>query len=1012
MDSFTPARRFAPLFLTLIGLSVVLGMLPLVQAESADPISRLTQPGLTLLQSDASGIDLIINLPPLTRTPVVVDNYHYEKISLPDYGHIGLSGAPDLPQKAYLILVPPGARPILQVISAASHSLEDITPLPAPSQELLAYDADDPAAWPEVAVAYPPMAQATGLYPAAPVTLGAPFRLRDYRLAPIILQPVQADLARNRLVVYDQLHLAVRFEYPAGHAPTAHTRPESATFARIIRAKVLNYAAGQTWREWQPGAALTGASPCLDANAYRLGVQQTGLYKVTRADLVGLPTIAAAALSMCYEGQEIAIQVQDKNNNGWFDGDDEVWFFGQSIKTRDTQTNIYWLTYGGSGHARMGGLGGLPGSGTVVTEYAPLIHLERDELYQPRLPLSDPNSLYDHWFSQPISYGYAETGVWSAQFALTEKSAESDALVQAEVWGYTENTPHRFQIKLNDHLLGVFEFEGSGEETGPQLFSAEAEAAWVVNGVNQVTVEALPNLGDAVNHRMLVNWVEVAPYRNLAAGNGQLILTQTAGGAWKYQLNGFSNPRVFDVTIPNYPRQVLNTTNTAFQPDENATTFPATYLVTDEAGLLGTATGALTVQKDSPSNLRAAGNAADYIIITQPEFDDALTPLVNWRQSQGLSVKTVYVQDIFDEFGYGRYATQAMRDFLLYAYTAWTGGNESQPLPPAAFVLLAGDSSYDHRNVLGQNGNKDQVPVYLRSGVDRWMGEAAADNQYVAFGEQRDLPFLLLGRLPAENSAEMSVMVNKILAYEATAPAPGWQNRHLFISDNTLQDRVVPPGQQGCVPDPAGDFFGLMDAFLAEHFPAGQMFTRLYYAECYENAPQPHYAYDPLSMGNRFLNAYNSGYEFIVYFGHAGPTLWAAEQFVTLDLLSALNNNNRTPIMLPMTCLEGQSHLTFEGLSESMLKRSPGGAVASFAPTGLQVHTGHDLLLNGFYAGVFDDNLPDLGSAIFSGKLLLKTGASAYQDLHDTFGLLGDPALRFNLWQPQAQLTLPIILKQ
>lgn len=1012
MNPATPARRFAPLLFALIGMSLALGQQPLGIAETAvEQAQGAPAAAISLTQADNDRLNLTLNPPPLQRETVSAEGRTYDRLSMAGYGRLSRANAPDLPYTAYLLAVPPGAQPTLRLTAASSYRLDDIIPLPAPVQDLVAYDDTDPAALPTFATHYPIAAQARAADSTTPVSLGAVFWFRDVRLVPLIVQPAQFEADTQTLVVFDHLEVEVRFTYPDGVPLSVRTRPENPTFERILAPHILNYAQSQTWREWRTPHITGGASLCLDANAYRLSLQQTGLYKVMRADLTAMPDVALSALRMCYEGQEIAIKVWDKNNNNAFDGSDEIWFYGQSIKTRDTQTNVYWLTYGGSGHARMATLDGAPGNGTPVSEYTPIIHLERDELYQPRFPLDDPNSLYDHWFSNPIAYGYSEPTTWSAEFNLSNKSAAANAQIRAEVWGYTDESAHRFQMVLNGHILGIFGFDGNGQEAGPQLFTANANPDWLINGANTITIEALANQSEPAAHRMVVNWVEIAPRRQLAAGAGQVIWQQPSAGTWKYQLAGFSGVSIFDVSNPNSPREISNHTNSTFQPDPTQTTFPAAYVATDAASFLSVANGALSVQKDTASNLRASGNAADYIIITQPGLNSALTPLVNLRTSQGLTVKKTYVQDIFDEFGYGRYATQAIRDFVEYAYFAWTGGSESQPTPPPAFVLLAGDSSYDHRNVLGQNGNKDQVPAYLRSGVDSWMGEAAADNQYVALGDQRDLPYLLLGRLPAENAAELTTMISKILAYEAAPPAPGWQNHHLFISDNTLQDRVIPPGQYGCVPDPAGDFFSLMNEFLTDHFPTSQDFQRLYYAECYEDEPpQSYYAYDPISMGNRFVGDYNQGNAFVVYFGHAGPTLWAAEQFVTLDVVNALNNGGRTPIMLPMTCLEGQSHLSFNGLSETLLKRS-NGAVASFAPTGLQVHTGHDYLLDGFYAGVFEDGLPELGAAVFSGKLLLKTSTPAYQDLHDTYTLLGDPAMRFNIWQAHTRLSLPVMLK-
>ncbi len=1007
-----------------IGLLILLLCLTFLSQAVAQPMKHPAssldevEAGVQLVRSDSDGVTFVIHTPPLQRRPEYIEGQRYERLVMEGYGRIGQVGLPDLPQASYWVALPPGAEPILTIQATETVELMSVRPLPAPEQELLAYDPADPSSIPQFATHYTPVvipATATGLYPATAATLAEVVWLRDYRLAQVLIHPVQSDLTGEKVLVHDQLEVEVRFDYPDGRPAATPTRPESPVFASLLAPNILNYTAGQGWRTWRSLAASGGESPCLDANAYRISLQEAGMYKVVRTDLTGIPSVSLSALRMCYEDQEIPIKVVDKNSNGLFDSLDEVLFYGQAIKTHDTNVNVYWLTYGGSGHPRMDSLDGTPGSGVVPTDYAPTIHLERDEAYHSRFPIQDPDDLYDHWLSKPIAYGYTGFELnWTETFDLNNKSS-SAATVTAEVWGYLApvndlHPPHRFRILVNGSEVGVFTFNGSGTYDGPFHFTADVSASLLQNGSNTITLEPLANLApDDPAHIMVVNWVEITPYRQFVAESGRLPFTQPDSGNWKYQTSGLIDPLVFEVTDPNAPREITGATGGAFEPPLEDTSFPASYVVVDDVGFYTTANSALSVVKDSVSSLRSTSNNADYVIITHPDLSGALTPLTSLRQGQGLTVKTVLIQDIFDEFGYGRYDTQAIRDFLEYVYFTWHGGDPEQPTPPTSFVLLAGDSSYDHRDNLGLNGNQNRVPVYLRSGVDNYLGEAASDNQYVAFSDGEDLPYLLLGRLPAESSAELTLMVDKIVAYEAAAPTPGWQSRHLFVSDNSQQDTR----QTGCAGDPAGDFFGYVASFLEEHFPTGQDYNRLFYAECHEaDPPQPHYAYDPLSMETRFKAEYDAGYAFIVYFGHAGTLVWGDEQFVTTDIVSSLNNSNRTPIMLPMACLEGQSHLPdFEGLSETMLTRADGGAVASFAPTGLQVHTGHDFLLEGFYNGIYEDGVTNLGAAIFSAKLHLKNSSIAYQDLHDTFALLGDPGLQFNIWRYQDRVVLPIVVR-
>lgn len=1009
-----------------IGLLLLLLCLTFLSQAIAQPNERpdlspsVSAAGVQLVRSDSDGVTFVVDTPPLQRQTHYVAGERYERLTLDGYGHMGQAGWPDLPQISYWVALPPGAEPTLSVQATETVAVAGVRPLPAPQQELLAYDPSDPTSIPEFATHYTPVATpetAGGLYPTEPAVLAGVTWLRDYRLAQVLVHPLQSDLASNQLIVHQQLQVEVQFEYPDGRPAESRTRPESSTFTSLLAPHILNYAAGQTWRTWRTLDAAGGASPCLDNNAYRITLEETGMYKILRTDLTGIPSVSLSALKMCYEDQEIPIQVIDKNSNGLFDGVDEVLFYGQAFKTHDADVNVYWLTHGSGSHLRMTSLNGAPGSGVIPADYAQMLHLERDEAYHSRFPIQDPDDLYDHWLSKPIAYGYAGFDLnWSATFNLNNKSTGNAALLTAEVWGYLAplnnlHPPHRFRILVNGSEVGVFTFNGSGTYDGPFQFTTSVSASLLQNGTNSVTVEPLENLApEDPAHIMVVNWVELTPYRQFVAENGRLNFTQPTSGDWKYQTSGFTAPLVYDVTDPMTPRTITNVSSGAFQPPQGDTSFPASYAVVDDVGFYTTANSALQVVKDTSSSLRSAGNQADYVIITHPDLSSALTPLTALRQGQGLTVKTVLIQDIFDEFSYGRYDTQAIHDFLEYVYFTWHGGDPEQPSPPTSFVLLAGDSSYDHRNNLGLNGNQNRVPVYLRSGVDNYLGEAASDNQYVAFSDGEDLPYLLLGRLPAESSAELTVMIDKILTYEATPPGFGWQSRHLMVSDNSQQDTR----QTGCADDPAGDFFGYVATFLEDHFPSGQDYNRLFYAECHEaDPPQPYYAYDPLSMETRFKAEYDAGYAFISYFGHAGTLVWGDEQFVTTDLVNSLNNGERLPIMLPMACLEGQSHLPdFEGLSETMLTRADGGSVASFAPTGLQVHTGHDFLLEGFYDGIFEDDLTTLGAAVFSAKLNLKNSTIAYQDLHDTFALLGDPGLQLNIWRYQDRITLPIVVRQ
>src|SRR5690606_5178696 len=105
----------------------------------------------------------------------------------------------------------------------------------------------------------------------------------------------------------------------------------------------------------------------------------------------------------------------------------------------------------------------------------------------------------------------------------------------------------------------------------------------------------------------------------------------------------------------------------------------------------------------------------------------------------------------------------------------------------------------------------------------------------------------------------------------------------------------------------------------------GRQFANfIYYAptQCYP-APRPsEYAASALEVQTRFQDSLNRGQNFVVYTGHSGVDFWAGgPQLITTNNIAALTNGDKTPIMLPMTCLEGFYHNPeLDGFAETMVR--------------------------------------------------------------------------------------------
>jgi hypothetical protein len=139
---------------------------------------------------------------------------------------------------------------------------------------------------------------------------------------------------------------------------------------------------------------------------------------------------------------------------------------------------------------------------------------------------------------------------------------------------------------------------------------------------------------------------------------------------------------------------------------------------------------------------------------------------------------------------------------------------------------------------------------------------------------------------------------------------------------------------------------------------------------------------------------WDGGNGMIMFTGHSSIHQWAHEIFFHWEDIPYLENGQKLPVALEMTCFTGSFQVPgLPTLDEDLVRHPDGGAVAAWGSTGLGIATGHQWLAEGFLNSIYEDGSGELGLAALSGKLNLAT-IGAYSDLIDTFTLLGDPATK------------------
>ena len=334
------------------------------------------------------------------------------------------------------------------------------------------------------------------------------------------------------------------------------------------------------------------------------------------------------------------------------------------------------------------------------------------------------------------------------------------------------------------------------------------------------------------------------------------------------------------------------------------------------------------------------------VIISHGDFTDSLAPLVAWRQSQGLKVAVVNVEDLYDEFNFGVKSPYAIRSFLSAAKANWS----TKP----AYVLLVGNGTSDPRNYL-ETTVPDLVPVKL---VDTNVIKTASDDWFVDF-DNDGIPEMAIGRLPARTKDQAAAMVNKIVAYEQGGAGGGRYDVLLVAGQNDSQN----------------DFEAYADAL-------GALLPRtLSVKQIFEGS-------DPSAHTDLEDSINDLGVGLVNYIGHGSTDMWAGGLLSSTDAL-ALTNGSRTPVVIAMTCLNGYFQDVYtNSLAEALMNALGGGAVAVWASSGL-TGSGPQAAMDQALIRVLYGSQPlTLGEAAARAKR-----AVSDPNVRKTWILFGDPAM-------------------
>jgi hypothetical protein len=351
------------------------------------------------------------------------------------------------------------------------------------------------------------------------------------------------------------------------------------------------------------------------------------------------------------------------------------------------------------------------------------------------------------------------------------------------------------------------------------------------------------------------------------------------------------------------------------------------------------------------------------------------------HSANGLAVRIVDVQEIYDLYSDGSLSADAIRSYLAYAYS-----NYQAPAP--TYVLLVGDGSVNFRRypLSGVvNVHANLIPPFL-GGFDAWGGASISDNGFVRVQGDDLLGEMIVSRLPVNNAFETTTVINKIIEYPSTFPQ-GRKLNTLWVADNPDNDN----------PAAGTQFFMATEATLAPLQPQFQV-DRIYFCvPGINNCPADPWIYTNVADARAaVVSKWNQGHMLVHFTGHGSITTWAHEQLFRVYWINQLSNATALPFLLVSSCTNGYFvSERYDGIDEGLLRASGRGTIGGFTGVTFDTLPPQTELMTNFMEAVMHEGITETGAAATVARART-FAALPYPENERTavgHGLTGDPAL-------------------
>ena len=724
----------------------------------------------------------------------------------------------------------------------------------------------------------------------------------------------------------------------------------------------------------------------------KVGTAADGLYRIKKADLENLgistSTIPANTYKMYMKGNQIPLYVKSSSNV--LDDSGYIEFFGirnMGDSYRDTSakgnsykeylnrygdTTIYWLTWNGT-------------TGLRTTEQTSLVSTLADTLnYYAELVHYEQNWYLDYSIDNLVRRQYPQwlenqTWVWGQQGVgrLDEAFTAVDIYPNKNTKAFYKVQDYSSNITTNAHVIGLsinsdlsvydsIPFNRYAQHVANALFSSSK----LTEGTNYLHMTSYQTLASA--NTVAYDWYEVEYPRYLKALNDSL----------KFVINDLQNTSVFTFRLTNFQgtSPIIYKYNAAikkistFNRIADVITFTDTVSPGDKYYLINEnkISSPFIYYTKNFVDLSAATNKADYILITAPLLSSIAANYASFvSQNYSLTTKVINVYDIYDQFNFGFFSPEPIKDFLKTANLNWQS-------PKPAYLFLVGNATYDYY------GNKAKYfGVPLIKNLVPSFGQPVSDTWFTTWDSTGSLfPQMFVGRMPASTVSEFQHFYDKHVSYISN-PYDDWNKYYLLFSSGNGSD----PNEL--------TFLKQINDGLANNYiqpaPNGGIVQSLY------KTYSPPTNFGPFTP-DQVQAVINNGAILISYLGHSGTQVW--DNGIN-DVAQLKNTRNRDPFISDFGCSTGMFAEPDIKSFASLFVCSPNGdAVGYVGNATLGFSSTTSLFPPLFYKQLITNNAPNFGYAHAKAKidLLNKYGTA---DVYSVFvygnTLFTDPVIKLRI---------------